>query len=191
MLQALQLSQSGVQDKSEPTEQERKPAPAPTPCLRFPLPRGHTALIALPRHLQPEDTHRRALGQAFSSLLGFLLSLSDNQLSFLLPLPPLSVLPPPQLRLKNPSHQVVSQANPLSPFGFKVRAMQRPPLGVKMVIEAVCIMKEVKPKKVLGEKLGTKVDDYWEPGRGLLQDPGKFLDSLFKYDKVSGNRVEL
>jgi len=191
VLQALQLSQSGVQDKSEPTEQERKPAPAPTPCLRFPLPRGHTALIALPRHLQPEDTHRRALGQAFSSLLGFLLSLSDNQLSFLLPLPPLSVLPPPQLRLKNPSHQVVSQANPLSPFGFKVRAMQRPPLGVKMVIEAVCIMKEVKPKKVLGEKLGTKVDDYWEPGRGLLQDPGKFLDSLFKYDKVSGNRVEL
>uniref|UniRef100_A0A803YA76 Dynein axonemal heavy chain 1 n=1 Tax=Meleagris gallopavo TaxID=9103 RepID=A0A803YA76_MELGA len=65
----------------------------------------------------------------------------------------------------------------------EVRAMQRPPLGVKMVIEAVCIMKEVKPKKVLGEKLGTKVDDYWEPGRGLLQDPGKFLDSLFKYDK--------
>ncbi|XP_072203968.1 dynein axonemal heavy chain 1 [Excalfactoria chinensis] len=65
----------------------------------------------------------------------------------------------------------------------EVRAMQRPPPGVKMVIEAVCIMKEVKPKKVAGEKLGTKVDDYWEPGRGLLQDPGKFLDSLFKYDK--------
>uniref|UniRef100_A0A8C2TM90 Dynein axonemal heavy chain 1 n=1 Tax=Coturnix japonica TaxID=93934 RepID=A0A8C2TM90_COTJA len=65
----------------------------------------------------------------------------------------------------------------------EVRAMQRPPPGVKMVIEAVCIMKEIKPKKVAGEKLGTKVDDYWEPGRGLLQDPGKFLDSLFKYDK--------
>ncbi|KAM6325251.1 LOW QUALITY PROTEIN: dynein axonemal heavy chain 1 [Podargus strigoides] len=65
----------------------------------------------------------------------------------------------------------------------EVRALQRPPLGVKMVIEAVCIMKGVKPKKVAGEKLGTKVDDYWEPGRGLLQDPGKFLDSLFKYDK--------
>ncbi|KAK2534325.1 hypothetical protein Q9233_004169 [Columba guinea] len=65
----------------------------------------------------------------------------------------------------------------------QVRAMQRPPPGVKLVIEAVCIMKEVKPKKVPGEKLGTKVDDYWEPGRGLLQDPGKFLDNLFKYDK--------
>ncbi|NXR16043.1 DYH1 protein, partial [Semnornis frantzii] len=65
----------------------------------------------------------------------------------------------------------------------EVRAMQRPPVGVKMVIEAVCIMKEIKPKKVPGVKLGSKVDDYWEPGRALLQDPGKFLDSLFKYDK--------
>ncbi|KAH0630033.1 hypothetical protein JD844_012597 [Phrynosoma platyrhinos] len=65
----------------------------------------------------------------------------------------------------------------------EVRAMQRPPVGVKMVIEAVCIMKGVKPKKVAGEKLGSKIDDYWEPGKGLLQDPGKFLESLFKYDK--------
>ncbi|XP_060621830.2 dynein axonemal heavy chain 1 [Anolis sagrei] len=65
----------------------------------------------------------------------------------------------------------------------EVRAMQRPPLGVKMVIEAVCIMKGVKPKKVAGEKPGSKLDDYWEPGKGLLQDPGKFLESLFKYDK--------
>uniref|UniRef100_A0A8C4TYN4 Dynein axonemal heavy chain 1 n=1 Tax=Falco tinnunculus TaxID=100819 RepID=A0A8C4TYN4_FALTI len=65
----------------------------------------------------------------------------------------------------------------------EVRAMQRPPLSVKMVIEAVCIMKGIKPKRVAGEKLGSKVDDYWEPGRSLLQDPGKFLDSLFKFDK--------
>ncbi|XP_048343305.1 LOW QUALITY PROTEIN: dynein axonemal heavy chain 1 [Sphaerodactylus townsendi] len=65
----------------------------------------------------------------------------------------------------------------------EVRAMQRPPLGVKLVIEAVCIMKAVKPKKVAGEKPGSKIDDYWEPGKGLLQDPGKFLESLFKYDK--------
>uniref|UniRef100_A0A8C1R3A1 Dynein, axonemal, heavy chain 1 n=1 Tax=Cyprinus carpio TaxID=7962 RepID=A0A8C1R3A1_CYPCA len=52
----------------------------------------------------------------------------------------------------------------------EVRAMQRPPQGVKLVIEAVCILKE-------------KVDDYWDAGKGLLQDPGKFLDGLFKYDK--------
>ncbi|KAL7843672.1 hypothetical protein AOLI_G00251840 [Acnodon oligacanthus] len=66
---------------------------------------------------------------------------------------------------------------------IEVRAMQRPPQGVKLVIEAVCIMKGIKPKKVAGEKPGTKVDDYWEPGKGLLQDPGKFLEGLFKFDK--------
>ncbi|KAK7819786.1 hypothetical protein U0070_012392 [Myodes glareolus] len=65
----------------------------------------------------------------------------------------------------------------------EVRAMQRPPPGVKLVIEAVCIMKGIKPKKVPGEKPGSKVDDYWEPGKGLLQDPGRFLESLFKFDK--------
>nr|XP_054101684.1 dynein axonemal heavy chain 1 isoform X2 [Callithrix jacchus] len=65
----------------------------------------------------------------------------------------------------------------------EVRAMQRPPPGVKLVIEAVCIMRGIKPKKVPGEKLGTKVDDYWEPGKGLLQDLGRFLESLFKFDK--------
>lgn len=67
----------------------------------------------------------------------------------------------------------------------EVRALQRPPHGVRLVIEAVCIMKEVKPKKVAGEKMGTKVDDYWDPGKSLLQDPTKFLESLFKYDRVS------
>ena len=30
---------------------------------------------------------------------------------------------------------------------------------------------------------GEKVNDYWEPGKGLLSDPGKFLESLFKFDK--------
>ncbi|XP_016065513.1 PREDICTED: dynein heavy chain 1, axonemal [Miniopterus natalensis] len=65
----------------------------------------------------------------------------------------------------------------------EVRAMQRPPPGVKLVIEAVCILKGIKPKKVPGEKPGSKVDDYWEPGKGLLQDPGRFLEGLFKFDK--------
>ena len=62
--------------------------------------------------------------------------------------------------------------------------MQRPPHGVKLVMEAVCIMKAIKPKRVPGEKPGTKVDDYWEVGKGQLQDPGKFLESLFNFDKV-------
>ncbi|XP_071830856.1 dynein axonemal heavy chain 1-like isoform X2 [Apostichopus japonicus] len=65
----------------------------------------------------------------------------------------------------------------------EVRAMQRPPNGVRITVEAVCIMKGVKAKKVAGDKPGVKVDDYWEPGKALLQDPGKFLDSLFTFDK--------
>ncbi|XP_051768758.1 dynein axonemal heavy chain 1 [Ctenopharyngodon idella] len=66
---------------------------------------------------------------------------------------------------------------------IEVRALQRPPQGVKLVIEAVCILKGIKPKKVAGKKLGEKVDDYWDAGKGLLQDPGRFLEGLFKYDK--------
>ena len=44
-------------------------------------------------------------------------------------------------------------------------------------------MKEIKPKKVTGEKVGTKVDDYWDVGKNMLQEPAKFLQSLFDYDK--------
>lgn len=68
-------------------------------------------------------------------------------------------------------------------LSLQVRALQRPPLGVKIVIEAVCIMKEIKPKKVPGEKPGTKIDDYWDVGKAMLHDPPKFLESLFKYDR--------
>ena len=35
----------------------------------------------------------------------------------------------------------------------EVKVMQRPPEGVKMVIEAVCIIKGVKAKKIPGEKV--------------------------------------
>ena len=65
----------------------------------------------------------------------------------------------------------------------EVRAMQRPPDGVRLVIEAVCIMFGIKPKRVAGEKPGQKIDDYWEPGKGLLKEPPKFLKSLFDFDK--------
>ncbi|KAJ3087451.1 Dynein heavy chain 1, axonemal [Quaeritorhiza haematococci] len=66
---------------------------------------------------------------------------------------------------------------------IEVRSMQRPPEGVKLVMEAVCIMKGVKPKKIDGDKPGKKIEDYWEPGRALLADPQKFLDSLLNFDK--------
>ncbi|TPX59753.1 hypothetical protein SpCBS45565_g07659 [Spizellomyces sp. 'palustris'] len=66
---------------------------------------------------------------------------------------------------------------------IEVRSMQRPPEGVKLVIEAVCIMKGVKAKKVDGDKPGKKIDDYWEPGKALLAEPQKFLDGLINFEK--------
>lgn len=42
----------------------------------------------------------------------------------------------------------------------------------------------IKQYVLQSAQVGTKVDDYWEPGKALLQDPGKFLEGLFKYDKV-------
>lgn len=69
--------------------------------------------------------------------------------------------------------------------------MMRPPAGVRLVIDAVSIMREVKPKKVAGEKMGTKVDDYWEPGKALLQDPGKVIinwKELYCENRVADQR---
>jgi dynein heavy chain, axonemal len=66
----------------------------------------------------------------------------------------------------------------------EVRALQRPPQGVKLTIEAVCILKQVDPMRVpVAGVPGKKEDDYWEPGRGLLNDAGKFLQSLQEFDK--------
>ncbi|XP_018331814.1 dynein heavy chain 1, axonemal-like [Agrilus planipennis] len=67
----------------------------------------------------------------------------------------------------------------------EVRAMKKPPAGVIYVMEAICIVKNVKPIKVPGSRLGEKILDYWEPGRGLLTDPGAFLNSLMNFDKDS------
>ncbi|EDQ91509.1 uncharacterized protein MONBRDRAFT_15298, partial [Monosiga brevicollis MX1] len=65
----------------------------------------------------------------------------------------------------------------------EVKAMSNPPAGVRLVMETVCIMQGVKPKKVAGDKPGQKVDDYWSVSGPLLKDPQKFLDSLFNFDK--------
>lgn len=65
---------------------------------------------------------------------------------------------------------------------IEVRSMQRPPDGVKMVMEAICIMKGVKGRKIDGAN-GKKVEDYWDAGKALLTEPGKFLESLFTFDK--------
>lgn len=67
----------------------------------------------------------------------------------------------------------------------EVRSMKRPPKGVIYVMESICIVKGVKPVKVAGSKPGEKINDYWEPSRGMLSDPGVFLTSLMNFDKDS------
>lgn len=65
----------------------------------------------------------------------------------------------------------------------ELKAFTNPPQGVKMVMEGVCIMKGIKPKRVAGDKPGEKIDDYWPVATPLLGNPKKFLESLFGYDK--------
>ncbi|XP_064605237.1 dynein axonemal heavy chain 3-like isoform X2 [Liolophura sinensis] len=62
-----------------------------------------------------------------------------------------------------------------------VKTMQNPPQGVKVVMEAVCIMKGIKPEKKF-DAHGRPFEDYWPPAKKMLGDM-KFLESLKEYDK--------
>jgi dynein heavy chain len=59
--------------------------------------------------------------------------------------------------------------------------MKSPPDGVKLVMEAVCILKGIKPEK-LTDPNGKKIEDYWKPSQKMLGEM-KFLESLLTYDK--------
>lgn len=64
---------------------------------------------------------------------------------------------------------------------------QNPPALVKLVMEAVCIMKGIKPeRKPDPSGSGKMVEDFWGPSQKLLSD-FKFLDSLKSYDKDNIN----
>ena len=66
----------------------------------------------------------------------------------------------------------------------EVKALKNPPEGVRIVMEATCIMFEEKPKMVADpNRVGKKVADYWENATKLLADPTKFLTMLTEFDK--------
>ena len=66
----------------------------------------------------------------------------------------------------------------------EVKSLKNPPDGVRLVMEACCIMFDEKPKMVADpNKIGKKIADYWEPAKKLLVDPTKFLNNLMEYDK--------
>ena len=65
-----------------------------------------------------------------------------------------------------------------------VKTMKSPPAGVKLVMEAVCILKGVKPDRIPDPSgSGKKIEDFWGPSKRVLGDM-KFLQSLKEYDKV-------
>uniref|UniRef100_K3WFJ4 Uncharacterized protein n=1 Tax=Globisporangium ultimum (strain ATCC 200006 / CBS 805.95 / DAOM BR144) TaxID=431595 RepID=K3WFJ4_GLOUD len=66
----------------------------------------------------------------------------------------------------------------------EIKAMKKPPDGVKLVMEAVCIMMNVAPLKVKDPNGGTKkIDDYWVPAQKNLLSDTRFLQNLLEYDK--------
>uniref|UniRef100_A0A2K5RBF6 Dynein axonemal heavy chain 12 n=1 Tax=Cebus imitator TaxID=2715852 RepID=A0A2K5RBF6_CEBIM len=64
-----------------------------------------------------------------------------------------------------------------------VKSMKNPPSGVKLVMAAVCVMKDIKPEKISDPSgTGGKILDYWAPSKKLLGDMN-FLRDLKEYDK--------
>ncbi|XP_012251165.2 dynein axonemal heavy chain 7-like isoform X2 [Athalia rosae] len=72
--------------------------------------------------------------------------------------------------------------NTLTPADIAVvKTMKNPPAGVKLVMESVCILKDVKPERVQGPD-GKMFDDYWKASLKVLSDL-RFMDSLINFDK--------
>ena len=61
----------------------------------------------------------------------------------------------------------------------EVKSMKNPPSVVKLVMESVCHMLGVKPKKVQDPaNPSKKVDDYWEGSQKLLGESGEVQVAL-------------
>ena len=63
-----------------------------------------------------------------------------------------------------------------------VKGMGNPPAGVKLTLEAICVMKGIKPEKVKDGATGKSTDDYFGPAKKAMMD-SKFLQTLKDYDK--------
>jgi dynein heavy chain, axonemal len=64
-----------------------------------------------------------------------------------------------------------------------VQSFKNPPGAIKLVMEAVCVLLDIKPVKVPDPGgSGKKIEDFWEPSKKALGDPN-FVASLKNYDK--------
>ena len=78
----------------------------------------------------------------------------------------------------------IAALNTLKPSDITlVKSMKNPPSVIKLVMEAVCIMRAMKPeRKPDPTGSGKMIEDFWGPSQKLLGDM-KFLDALKSYDK--------
>ena len=67
----------------------------------------------------------------------------------------------------------------------EVKSFTAPSEGVILTMEAVCVMFRIKPvKKNDPNKLGGKIEDYWESAKNdLLKNPKQLLEELINYKK--------
>lgn len=66
-----------------------------------------------------------------------------------------------------------------------LKGMGNPPAVVKLILEGVCVMMEVKPEKIKDGATGKSTDDYFGPAKKMMMDVKTFVDSLKSYDKVN------
>ena len=62
-----------------------------------------------------------------------------------------------------------------------VKSMKNPPGAIKMVLEAICIMRGIKCDRKTDPN-GKQYEDFWGPSMKMLGDM-KFLEGLKEYDK--------
>ncbi|OAF68192.1 hypothetical protein A3Q56_04070 [Intoshia linei] len=63
-----------------------------------------------------------------------------------------------------------------------VKAMRNPHVIIKLVMESVCVLLEIKPERKKDRNTGKPYDDYWSSTQKLLSDI-KMIDRLKLYDK--------
>ncbi|XP_052236951.1 dynein axonemal heavy chain 7-like isoform X2 [Dreissena polymorpha] len=68
-----------------------------------------------------------------------------------------------------------------------VKSMKKPTNIIRLVLEAVCVIKGVKPDRIPDPSgSGKKIEDYWGPSLKILGDM-KFLEQLINFDKDNIN----
>lgn len=77
----------------------------------------------------------------------------------------------------------ISALNTLKPADITlVKSMKNPPDAIKLVMAAVCVIKDVKPDRIPDPSTGRRILDYWGPSKRVLGEMN-FLQQLKDFDK--------